>query len=141
VLNSLVGTIIRNAWRDAKDSDDDEVFDEKHWSIKRLMLNALTDPLQGIPILGDAVKGAAFKAAGEYLPQGNLFSIDGAMSPFTHIPKYMDGDADWEMAIKDLDHLVSGIGMLNGTMSAAASLTHLATDLFGAGKNAVKSTE
>jgi len=141
VLNSMVGTIIRNAWRDAKDSDDKEVFDEKHWNIKRLFLNWGTDWLQGIPLLGDAVKGAAFKASGEYLPQGNLFSIDGAMSPLTHIPKYMDGKADWEMAIKDLDHLVSGIGMLNGTMSAAASLTHLATDLFGAGKNAVKASE
>jgi hypothetical protein len=146
VLNSLVGTIIRNAWRDAKDSDDKEVFDEKHWSIKRLMLNALTDPLQGIPLLGDAVKGAAFKASGEYLPQGNLFSIDGAAGIFSqkHLKNDTDlinGRGDWEMAFKDVDHLVSGIGMLNGTMSAAASLTHLASDLFGAGKNAVKSTE
>jgi hypothetical protein len=138
VLNSMVGTLIRNAWKDAMDSDDEEVFDEKHWSLARFMLNWGTDFLQGIPLIGDAVKAVAFKAAGEYQPSGNLFSMEGAVSPFTHIPKYLDGNADWEMALKDLDHLLSGMGMLNGNIAAAASLTHLASNLFGAGKNAVK---
>jgi hypothetical protein len=138
ILNSLASTVIRNAWKDATDDDDDEVFDEKHWGLKRMALTSITDPLQGIPLLGDAVKMAAFKTFGEYAPSGNLYSMDGAVSPFAHIDKYTAGDWDWEMAIKDLDHLFSGAGLLNANIAAAASITHLAKDLFGAGKNAVK---
>jgi hypothetical protein len=146
VLNALVGTLIRNAWKDAKDDDDNELFDEKHWSPKRLALAVLTDPLQGFPIIGDAVKAAAYTATGEYLPSDNLFSMNSAAGIFSekhlrNVGKLMDGNGDWEMAIKDLDHLVSGMGMWNANIAAVSSLTHLASDMFGLTKNTVKATK
>jgi GNAT superfamily N-acetyltransferase len=143
VLNSLAGTLIRNAWKDAKDDDDNELFDEKHWSPKRLALAAMTDPLQGFPIIGDAVKAAAYKVAGEYLPSDNLFSMNNAAGLLSekhlrNVGELLNGNGDWEMAIKDLDNLVSGMGMWNANIAAASSLTHLASDMFGVGKNATK---
>ena len=146
ILNALAGTLLRNAWKDAKDDDDNDLFDEKHWSPKRLALAAMTDPLQGFPIIGDAVKAATYKVAGEYLPSDNLFSMNSAAGVFSekhlkNVGALLDGRGDWEMAIKDMDHLASGMGMLNGNIAAASSLTHLAADMFGLTKNTVKAAK
>jgi hypothetical protein len=138
ILNSLVGNIIRNAWSDARDDDDDEWFDEKHWGLKRLIASTMVDAIQvrGIPVLGDAISSGFYDAVNQYHQSGSLVSFSGAIRAMKHLPKYVEGDADWEMTFKDVDGILSVGGLFNENIAAAASLSHLANDAFGVAKNA-----
>lgn len=140
ILNSLVGNIIRNAWSDAKDDDDDEWFDEKHWGLKRMIASTMVDSIQvrGIPVLGDAISEGFYDAFNQYHQSGYLVSFASGIRAMKHIPKYVEGDADWEMTFKDIDGILSVGGLFNENIAAAASLSHLATDAFGLTKNTKK---
>jgi hypothetical protein len=140
VLNSLLGNVIRNAWSDARDDDDDEWFDEKHWGLKRMLTSTLVDSIQvrGIPVLGDAVSTGFYDAVNQYHQTGSLINFGGFIRAMKHIPKYVEGDADWEMTFKDIDGILSVGGLFNESIAAAASLSHLANDAFGVSKNAKK---
>jgi hypothetical protein len=65
-------------------------------------------------------------------------SFSNATRALKHIPKYVDGDADWEMTFKDIDGILSVAGLFNESIAAAASLSHLANDAFGLTKNTKK---
>jgi hypothetical protein len=140
VLNSLLGNVIRNAWSDARDDDDDEWFDEKHWGLKRMLTSTAVDSLQvrGIPVLGDAISSGFYDAVNQYHQTGSLINFGGFIRAMKHIPKYVEGDADWEMTFKDIDGILSVGGLFNESIAAAASLSHLANDAFGVSKNAKK---
>lgn len=137
LLNAAFGAIIRNAWRDAKDSDDDEVFDEKNWNLKKFAVSTLTEPFYGIPVVGDVIQSTAYSAAGVYQPNGDLFSsFSNAAGPVKRLPDLVTGNQDIEQSMRDVDAILSSLGLLNQDIAAAASLSHLATDLFRVGKNA-----
>lgn len=140
ILNSLLGNIIRNAWSDARDDDDDEWFDEKHWGMKRLMTSTAVDAIQvrGIPVIGDAIGTGFYDAVNQFHQSGSLINFAGFIRAMKHIPQYVEGDADWEMTFKDIDGILSVGGLFNENIAAAASLTHLANDAFGVAKNAKK---
>jgi hypothetical protein len=140
VLNSLLGNVIRNAWSDARDDDDDEWFDEKHWGLKRMLASTMVDSIQvrGIPVLGDAISTGFYDAVNQYHQTGSLINFGGFIRAMKHIPKYAEGDADWEMTFKDIDGILSVGGLFNESIAAVASLSHLATDAFGVSKNAKK---
>jgi predicted GNAT family acetyltransferase len=140
ILNSLVGNIIRNAWSDAKDEDDDEWFDEKHWGIKRMIASTMVDSIQvrGIPVLGDAISEGFYNAFNQYQQSGSLVSFASGVRAMKHLPQYIEGDADWEMTFKDIDGILSMGGLFNENIAAAASLSHLAKDAFGVAKTAKK---
>jgi ATP-dependent RNA helicase SUPV3L1/SUV3 len=44
-LNSIASSILRSIWRDILDDEDDELFDDKYWSPKRIALAVATEPL------------------------------------------------------------------------------------------------
>jgi hypothetical protein len=140
ILNSLLGNVIRNAWSDARDDDDDEWFDEKHWGLKRMIASTMVDSIQvrGIPVIGDAISEGFYDAFNQYHQSGSLVSFAGGVRAMKHIPKYVEGDADWEMTFKDIDGILSVGGLFNESIAAAASLAHLATDAFGVTKTTKK---
>jgi hypothetical protein len=143
VLNGLVANFIRAALRDAMTGDDDET-DERIWSKWALLLSTVTDPLQGIPIFGTMLKQGVFKVAGEWVPEGDLFSgVGRAVETGVKVAKRIEeGDEwEWEQTIKDVDAILSAMGLFNENIAAAASLTHLAKDIFGAGKNVLGEEE
>jgi len=125
VLNSGISWLIRSAWRDRLDGGDDEIFDEDHWSAKRLALGIGTDWMQGVPVFGQVVQGAVYKAAGEYQPEGTLFSAVSRSLPSWE--KMLSGES--EDTLKDIDLILSGLAPFNDTISAASSMSHLARDL------------
>lgn len=134
-LNSGLSWIVRAAWNDAKDSEDDELFDEKNWNLARLGITAATDWTKGVPILGDAIQSAAFKAAGEYQPEGNLLSGAGrGVQAGLKLAQRLDeeGVADGLLSqetINDADLILSAAGLTNDNIAAAASVAHLIKDL------------
>ena len=136
LFNLAMGAFIRNAWKDMKDDDDDELFDEKTWNWKRIGVAMLTEPLQGIPYLGDYIEKGINAALGQYHQSSDLISFERGVRAIKHIPDIIDGERDMEGVLKDIDGMVSLMGMFNQSAAAAASLTHIASDFFGVAKNA-----
>ena len=136
LFNLAMGAFIRNAWKDMKDDDDDELFDEKTWNWKRIGVAMLTEPLQGIPYLGDYIEKGINAALGQYHQSSDLISFERGVRAIKHIPDILDGERDMEGVLKDIDGMVSLMGMFNQSAAAAASLTHIASDFFGVAKNA-----
>ena len=136
LFNLAMGAFIRNAWKDMKDDDDDELLDEKTWNWKRIGVAMLTEPLQGIPYLGDYIEKGINAALGQYHQSSDLISFERGVRAIKHIPDIIDGERDMEGVLKDIDGMVSLMGMFNQSAAAAASLTHIASDFFGVAKNA-----
>jgi hypothetical protein len=135
LFNLAMGAFIRNAWKDMKDDDDEELFDDKTWNWKRIGVAMLTEPLQGIPYLGDYIEKGINAALGQYQQSSDLISFERGVRAIKHIPDIIDGERDMEGVLKDIDGMVSLMGMFNQTSAAAASLTHIASDFFGVAKN------
>jgi hypothetical protein len=128
---------VRSIWRDILDDEDDEIFDDKYWSPKRFLLAAATEPLYGFPVLGSTTQNAIYKAFGEYRPDGSMFDVDRAINPVKRIPEYLEGDFEMRDVMRDIDMIVSAMGLAHPNIAAAASITHLAKDLFNIGDSAV----
>lgn len=132
IVGGVIASLIRAAMRDLRDDDDEEWFDDRNWSLKRLGLSSLTGPLQGLPFIGDALEAGIYKLAGEYLPEGNLFSAGGqAASSITHAPDYLTGERGLEDAIKDAEAVLSGAAPISDSAAAAASVSHVIRDIYG----------
>lgn len=136
LFNLAMGAFIRNAWKDMRDDDDDELLDDKTWNWKRIGVAMLTEPLQGIPYLGDYIEKGINAALGQYHQSSDLISFERGVRAIKHIPDILDGERDMEGVLKDIDGMVSLMGMFNQSAAAAASLTHIASDFFGVAKNA-----
>jgi hypothetical protein len=136
-LNSIASSILRSIWRDILDDEDDELFDDKYWSPKRIALAVATEPLYGFPVLGSTAQNAIYAAFGEYKPTGSMFDVDRAINPVKRIPEYLSGDFEMRDVMRDIDMIVSAMGIAHPNIAAAASITHLAKDLFNLGDSAV----
>jgi hypothetical protein len=141
VLNILFGSLIRNAWRDARDEEDDEWFDDRNWSGKRLLLSAFTEPFYGLPFIGAAIEEGAYAAAGEYNMAGNVLSPVRAIRALRNLPETLSGEREIEDMMKDLNGLMWVMGLFNQNIAAATSLSNIAVDAFSLGKNTQKELE
>jgi len=135
VLQSLMANLIRAAWRDARDDEDDDLFDEKNWSAKRLALAVLTEPLAGVPVVGDLVESAVYRGAGEHQFSGGLLELGRAVSAVKRIPATLAGEQEGAEVLRDMEAILMGMGLFSTNLAAAASLSHIARDLFGVGEN------
>lgn len=136
VLNTVIASMIRAAFRDATDSgDDDDLFDEKNWNLKRMTLAALTEPIQGVPVFGSMIQAGVYKTAGEWHQSGDMLSFDRAVSPIKRLPETLSGETEGQQIMKDLDAILSVAGLFNDDIAAAASLSHIVKDAFGAVEN------
>lgn len=137
-FNLAMGALIRNAWKDMRDDGDDEddFFDEKTWNWKRMGVAMLTEPLQGMPLLGDYTEKGINAALGQYHQSSDLINFERGIKSFKNIPDILQGERDAEGVLKDIDGMVSLMGLFNQNAAAAASLTHIASDFFGVVDNA-----
>ena len=138
VFNLAMGALIRNAWKDMRDDGDDEddFFDEKTWNWKRMGVAMFTEPLQGMPLLGDYTEKGINAALGQYHQSSDLINFERGIKSFKNIPDILQGERDAEGVLKDIDGMVSLMGLFNQNAAAAASLTHIASDFFGVVDNA-----
>lgn len=127
----LMAAAIRSAWKDLRDDDDEELFDERNWSLKQLIAATLSGPLQGIPGLGEAMQSAVAKATGTYDPGGNLLSSLGRSVPAAKdilTGDFMESDEPVEDTMKDVEAILTAAGLANDTIAAATSIMHLVRD-------------
>jgi hypothetical protein len=138
VFNLAMGAFIRNAWKDIRDDgdDEDEFFDSKTWNWKRIGVAMATEPLQGIPYLGDYTEKGINAALGQYHQSSDLISFERGVRAIKNIPDIVQGEREMADVLKDIDGMVSLMGLFNQNAAAAASLTHIASDFFGVVENA-----
>jgi len=134
VVGGMIATIIRSAWRDLRNDDDDEVFDERNWGVKRLVLASLTGPFQGLPFLGELAEAGLYKLTGEFHQDSTILeAIPRAFTAATRVTDW--GDRKPDEIMKDVDELLGGAAFSNDTLSAASSLMHLVRDLYSVAEN------
>lgn len=123
----LAAAIIRSAWRDMKDDEDEDIFDERNWSAARLLAATVAGPLQGIPVFGDIVESGINRTAGVYVPGGDIFSQ--AQGGVTGAKKLVTGKADnAEERLKAAKAMLFTMGLANDTLAAASTLANVAED-------------
>jgi hypothetical protein len=110
VVGGLFTQVLKNLWREMKGDDD-----ERKWSIERLVLAALTGPLNGIPgfsaVMGD---GGSLLAKGK---QG-IHAVEDLLTK----------DQSAVDVLKDFDTVLSAMGLFSDNAAALSVLTHTATD-------------
>jgi hypothetical protein len=134
-IGGMVLSIIRASLRDIRDGgDDDDWFDERNWSVKRLALESAMGPFQGLPFVGDAVAASAYAVSGEYHSEGGML---------TAIPKGVKSGIDiWSSedtgeAIRHAENIMTAASFFNDNAAAGASFSHFARDMYGIGKNVI----
>jgi hypothetical protein len=140
VMSGLVSNIIRSAWSDSKDDSDSETFDTKHWNWKRIAISTAIEPVQGIPVIGSALQQGALGLAGIYSPNSDLLTqpVQEALRAAKHVPNYIDGTADMQMLMKDVDGILHVMGLFSSEIAAYKSLESVAKDVWGVASNAKK---
>lgn len=130
-VGGLMAAVIRNAWRDRRDDDDDEIFDGRNWDWKQLIAATIAGPLNGIPAIGDAVELAIFKGAGAYAPEGNLFTSLGRSVPAVKDlfgGGFLDKPEQTEQLLRDVEAILTAAGLANETLASLASVSHAVKD-------------
>jgi hypothetical protein len=136
LINSGFAWILRTAWKDLRDDDDDEIFDAEHWSLKRMVLAMSTEWMGGIPAIGAMAQAAIYGVAGEWASEGNLFSgaARAAKVASNDLPKLFAGDLTGKEMLRDAETILAGLAVVLPTsagadsFAAAASLSHLIRD-------------
>jgi len=124
--SGVLSAVLRSVMRDIRADDDDEWFDERYWSPKRLGLMAILGPLGGMPYLGEVIENTSYKLTGEYMPAGGMLA--GIGQSLSLIPKWAEGDID---VLKDAEKIFTDGAALSHTSAAAASAMHILRDAWG----------
>lgn len=134
VISTAMATVIRTIARDIKDDDDDEWFDEKNWDVRRMALMMSTDFVYGFPVLGEMAEETAFRLFGEYRPQGSVLSVGDAPTALSRMPQHiadtLNGEADTDKIVKDVNRMLQGMGLFAPQAASAAALSNAAKDLY-----------
>lgn len=110
VVFPLAIQTITNLWRDARDDDDDELFDSDNWRAGDYAKSMLLGPALGIPLIGQALNAAFTPIFG-----GHFFAND----PTQPLNRALSGGDDIIEAIQEGD-LESGLKGMRSLMWALA---------------------
>ena len=134
VISTAMATVIRTIARDIKDDDDEEWFDEKNWDVRRMTLMMATDFVYGFPVLGEMAEETAFRLFGEYRPQGSVLSVGDSPAALSRMPQHiadtLNGEADPDKIVKDVNRMLQGMGLFSPQAASAAALSNAAKDLY-----------
>ena len=134
ILQGIMSAVIRNVWREARDSDDESYFDAQNQWARRFMLDAMTEWLYGVPIFGEEIQSMIYSLAGEYKYDSTPLSSIGRGA--TRIPRLLTGESIEDgTALRDLEGLIEGMGIFSDSAAASASFMHLFRDLSRLGEN------
>ena len=103
-VGGLMTQLLKNLWKEAKGDDD-----QKKWTPERLVMDMLSSPLHGIPVVGALMN------------DGNMLS--GA----SHL-KNVDFKGDATDIMRGVDTALSVLGMFNDTAASVAALSHAGLD-------------
>lgn len=123
-VSGILQAVVRAVIRDLRSDEDEEVFDERHWNLKRLSLQAATGPLGAFPYLGNMLEGAVYSATGTFTSDSSLLSAFADMGKVGY-KWWKHGDVD---PLQDAEAIFTGGATASGTSAALASGMHLVRD-------------
>ena len=135
LLSGLGSALIGAAWRDAKDDDDDSLFDAEHWSPWDLFKSTLLGPLGGIPLLGLAANSVlGFHGPDPFAPVSRALKAGEGI---------MDGDKaePVEKSLRRVVDVANGAAMLWGGAEAVAVGANIFEQAFNLVDNFTPDTE
>jgi hypothetical protein len=106
-----------------------------------MLLAAATEPFYGLPFIGAAIEEGVYVAAGEYNMTGSILSPTRAIRAMMKLPDTLSGERDIEDIMKDLQAILSVMGLFNQNLAATTSLSNIAIDAFTLGKNSKENLE
>ncbi|MEC7580984.1 MAG: hypothetical protein VYC85_01125 [Pseudomonadota bacterium] len=121
VANGLISALIRNAWRDLRDDEDDEIFDPKHWRTKQIVAAVATDWIYGVPALGEELQNGVLALLGETQPQGGPFS---SIPRAVYAAKKLDEIEDIDDLLRKVEAIMTAFGLFNDQTAAATVFMH-----------------
>jgi hypothetical protein len=130
-----MASILRAIMRDLRD-DGDDLFDERNWDPRKLALQTLTGPLQGIPILGKEIESGINAAFGQWQTDGSLLSTGKQLAQ--RVPKMAKdiSTGDIDNLLKDAELILTFGAPGSENVASAASWSHVVRDLVNLVKNA-----
>jgi hypothetical protein len=131
IASGIISEVLRTIWRDLRDDDDDdEWFDEKNWGDPmRFLAAGMTDWLYGVPILGEAGERAINKLLGVHtFDRGGIYGgVVNAAPAIRRAPESVAdlwaGEADWGDIMRDVNSILSAMGLFNNQFAAVATLS------------------
>jgi hypothetical protein len=134
ILNGLISSVIRAGFRDLRDDEDEEVFDEKNWRWQNMAAAMVAEPIYGIPVIGEAAGKVASNMLGVWTPSGGVFDMTRAGTAVMRGPDtvvdLLFGDADWGDVARDVNAVLTAMGLFNDQIAGAASISNLVKDIF-----------
>lgn len=127
----LAATIIRGIWRDMKDDDDEDLLDDKNWSLGRIISGTLAGPLSGVPVFGDMAESVFNRTFGLYSSDGDILSQAGDAGTAAKnlvTGKTLESDQPVEDTMKAVKAIMFTMGLTNDTLAATNALTNVIED-------------
>jgi hypothetical protein len=120
VVFPLAIQTISNLWRDARDDDDDELFDSDNWRAGDYAKAMLLGPLIGIPLVGGALNAALTPLfGGHYFPNDPTQPLNRALGGGADVLEAIQ-EGDLESGLKGARSLMWALALAMGGEKAAA---------------------
>ena len=128
ILNAMIASVIRAAWQDFREDDEDE--DEAIYNPYKLALEMALDPVYGIPVVGgmlqDLIKASfGFKTFGGTLLESGENAIPAArrMIAFDYDPEEID------RAVSDTNAILGLLGIFDRRLASITAITNVVEDV------------
>jgi hypothetical protein len=120
VVFPLAIQTISNLWRDARDDDDDELFDSDNWRAGDYAKAMLLGPMMGIPLIGSALNAAMTPIfGGHYFPNDPTQPLNRALGGGADVLEAIQ-EGDLESGLKGARSLMWALALAMGGEKAAA---------------------
>lgn len=120
VVFPLAIQTITNLWRDAREDDDDELFDSDNWRAGDYAKAMLLGPLTGIPLVGSALNASLTPVfGGHYFPNDPTQPLNRALGGGSDILEAIQ-EGDLESGLKGARSLMWAVALAMGGEKAAA---------------------
>ena len=139
VVFPLAIQTVSNLWRDARDDDDDELFDEDNWRGGDYLKAMLLGPVLGLPLIGGALNAALTPVfGGHYFANDPTQPLNKAATGAGDIFEAIE-EGDLETGLKGARSLLWALALAMGGERSAALGTwaNVLYDAFRVGDNAI----
>jgi hypothetical protein len=120
VVFPLAIQTITNLWRDAREDDDDELFDSDNWRAGDYAKAMLLGPLTGIPLVGSALNASLTPIfGGHYFPNDPTQPLNRALGGGADVLEAIQ-EGDLESGLKGARSLMWALALAMGGEKAAA---------------------
>jgi hypothetical protein len=122
IANALFAEILRTGWRDLLNDEESE----DDWDLTVIALNAVLDPLYGVPIFGAMAQDAVKSAAGQRTMSGTVLDTGQNAIPAIKRIAELDYNAEeFDNVVTDMNRVLGGAAMLDQRAASLRSIGNI----------------